>query len=151
VFAPLKAAYCKQAKRLERGSVNTIGKEHFTFLYSRARGEAFTPRNIKASFAASGLLLFNLERVLRDMPKPSAKLTITTANEGGIAINLEDEAVQTPVTLVLVKGLALLQDLIIKQDANALDKLSKQRLQRRLYKFSKAAQLSFAKGTLQQN
>jgi hypothetical protein len=42
------------------------------------------------------------------MPKPSAKLTITTANKGGIAINLEDKVVQTPITLVLVKELALL-------------------------------------------
>jgi hypothetical protein len=148
VFAPLKAAYREQVERLERGGVNTIGKEHFTFLYSRARGEAFTPRNIKASFAASGLLPFNPDRVLRDMPKPPAELTITTADEGGIAINPEDEAVQTPVTPVSVEGLASLQDLIIKQDANALDELSKQRLQRRLHKFSKAAQLSFAKGTL---
>jgi len=30
VFAPLKDAYCEQADRLERGGVNTIGKQHFT-------------------------------------------------------------------------------------------------------------------------
>ncbi|ORX99349.1 hypothetical protein BCR34DRAFT_442354, partial [Clohesyomyces aquaticus] len=49
-----------------------IGKEHFTFLYSIARERAFTLRNIKAGFAASSLVLFNLDRVLRDMPKPTA-------------------------------------------------------------------------------
>jgi hypothetical protein len=44
-----------------------------------------------------------------------------------------------------------LQNLIIEQDAYALDKESKQSLQRHVLKFSKAAQLSFAKGALQQN
>jgi hypothetical protein len=43
-----------------------------------------------------------------------------------------------------------LQNLIIEKDAYALDEKSKQSLQRHL-KFSKAAQLSFAKGALQQN
>ncbi|KAK7177520.1 transposase [Paraphaeosphaeria sporulosa] len=53
-FGPLKAAYREQVDRLERGGVNAIGKEHFTSLYSAARVKAFTPRNIKAGFAASG-------------------------------------------------------------------------------------------------
>jgi hypothetical protein len=44
-----------------------------------------------------------------------------------------------------------LQNLIIEQDAHALDGESKQSLQRHVLKFSKAAQLSFAKGALQQN
>jgi hypothetical protein len=70
VFAPLKAAYRDQVNRLEQGGVNTIGKEHFTSLYSPARERAFTPKNIKAGFAASGLFPFNLDRVLRSMPAP---------------------------------------------------------------------------------
>ena len=68
VFAPLKAAYREQAERLERGGVNTIGKEHFTSFYSLAREKAFTLKNIIAGFAASGLFPFNLDRVLRTMP-----------------------------------------------------------------------------------
>jgi hypothetical protein len=36
VFAPLKAAYRDQVDRLERAGTNTIGKEHFTSLYSPA-------------------------------------------------------------------------------------------------------------------
>ena len=44
-----------------------------------------------------------------------------------------------------------LHNLIIEQDARALDEKSKQSLQRHLLKFSKAAHLSFAKGALQQN
>jgi hypothetical protein len=33
VFAHLKTAYCNQVERLNRGGVDTIGKEHFTYLY----------------------------------------------------------------------------------------------------------------------
>jgi hypothetical protein len=67
VFGPLKAAYREQVDRLERGGVNTIGKEHFTSLYSPARTKAFTPRNIKAGFAACGLVPFNPGKVLRSI------------------------------------------------------------------------------------
>ncbi|KAF2002435.1 DDE-domain-containing protein [Amniculicola lignicola CBS 123094] len=74
-FAPLKAAYRDQVERLERGGVNKIGKEHFTSLYSPARIKAFTPRNIKAGFAACGLFPFNPDRVLNSMPKPPEPIT----------------------------------------------------------------------------
>jgi hypothetical protein len=42
VFAALKAAYRDKVERLERDSVNAIGKEHFTSLYSCPRSKAFT-------------------------------------------------------------------------------------------------------------
>src|SRR5271170_587058 len=59
VFAPLKAAYRDQVDRLYRGGANTVGKEHFTSLYSHARERAFTKKNITAGWAASGLFPFN--------------------------------------------------------------------------------------------
>jgi len=74
VFAPLKDRYRDEVERLERGGVNTIGKEP-------ARERAFTPKNIKAGFAASGLFPLNPDRVLRDMPNPPAELTIPKADE----------------------------------------------------------------------
>jgi hypothetical protein len=49
VFAPLKAAYRDQAERQYRGGANTVGKEHFTSLYSLTRERAFTKRNITAA------------------------------------------------------------------------------------------------------
>jgi hypothetical protein len=61
--------------------VNIISKQYFTSLFSYARERAFTLKNIKASFAASGLFSFNLDRVLRDMLKPLADLTILKADE----------------------------------------------------------------------
>lgn len=72
VFAALKAAYRDQVDRLGRGGVDTIGKEHFTSLYSPARARAFTKRNITSAWAATGLFPFNPERVLRGIPKPAA-------------------------------------------------------------------------------
>lgn len=44
-----------------------------------------------------------------------------------------------------------LHNLIMEQDARALDKTQRQDLQRHLQKYAKAAQVSFAKGALQQN
>jgi len=104
VFASLKVAYCEQVDRLERGGVNTIGKQHFTSLFSPAREKAFTPKNIKAGFAASGLFPFNPDRVLRHMLKPPADLNVLKANEVKVGSCLQDVVLQTPVTLKLTKA-----------------------------------------------
>jgi DDE superfamily endonuclease len=73
VFGLLKAAYRDEVERLYRGGANTVGKQHFTSLYSPAREKALTPRNIKAGWSATGLHPFNPDRVLRTIQKPSAK------------------------------------------------------------------------------
>jgi hypothetical protein len=117
----------------------------------RARERAFTSKNIKAGFAAGGLFPFDPDRVLRDIPKAPAELTIPKADKVKVGRCPQDEAPQTPVTPVSAEGLMSLQNLIIKQDAHALDETSKQSLQRHLHKFAKAAQTSFAKSVLQQN
>ncbi len=101
--------------------MNTIGKQHFTFLFSPIRERAFTLKNIKAGFAASGLFLFNLDRVFRDMPKPPANLTIPKADEVKVGSCPQDVVLQTPVTLVSVEAFMSLQNLIIQRDAHALE------------------------------
>lgn len=151
VFAPMKAAYREQAERLERGGVNTIGKKHFTSLSSPAREKAFTPKNIIAGFAASGLFPFNPDRVLRSIPKPHADLTIPKADEVNVEACQRNEVPPTPVTPVSVEGLVSLRNMIIDQDAGALSETNKRNLQRHLHKLAKAAQLSFAQGALQRN
>jgi hypothetical protein len=83
VFGPLKAAYRDQVERLDRGGANTVGKEHFTSMYSTARERALTSRNIKAGWAASGLFPFNPDRGLRDTSKPVTALTVLKAYGGG--------------------------------------------------------------------
>jgi hypothetical protein len=91
VFAPLKAAYREQVERLERGGVNTIGKEHFTSLFSPARTKAFTPKNIVAGFAASGLFPFDPDRVLRSMPKPVVDLNAPRVDTVRVKTCVENE------------------------------------------------------------
>jgi hypothetical protein len=82
------------------------------------------------------------------VPKPPAELTLAVTNEVPCQ---EDEVLQTPVTPVSAEGLMSLQNLILRKDAHALDKTSKQSLERHVLKFAKAAQLSLTKGALQQN
>jgi hypothetical protein len=53
-----------------RGGINTVGKEHFTSLYSSARETALTSRNIKSGWIKVGLFPPNPDRVLRDIEKP---------------------------------------------------------------------------------
>jgi hypothetical protein len=131
--------------------VNTIGKEHFTSLYSPARERAFTPKNIKAGFAASGLFPFNPDRVLRSMPAPPVKPAMRSADEVKVGACRQDVEPRTPVTLVLVEAFMSLQSLIIQQDAHALDETSKQNLARHLQKCSKAYHKSSALGILQED
>ena len=114
VFGPLKAAYRDQVERLERGDVGTIGKEHFTSLYSPARKRALTEKNIRAGWAKSGLFPFNPDRVLRDTPKPVAALTVPKACEVDVGPCPQGEVVQTPVTPVTTEALMPLQDLTIR-------------------------------------
>ena len=151
VFGPLKAAYRDQVERLERGCVGAIRKEHFTYLYSRAREEALTSRNIRAGWAKAGLFPFKPEKVLSDLPKPPTRPTIALANEARIAPLTPDQvkSPRTPVTPVSVDAVASLHDMI-KQDAHMLDERSKQRLQRHLQKLTNATKLSFAERTLLQ-
>ena len=152
VFSPLKTAYREQVERLERGGVNAIGKEHFTTLYSAARERAFTRKNILAGFAACGLFPFNPERVLRDMVKPltdvvestSAKVTVDAPCQRSLPLG-------TPATPVSAEAFAALQDQIIKQNANTLDRTSQQRLQKYLEKMVKGAQTACASGVLLQD
>lgn len=75
--------------------MNTIGKQHFTTLFSPARERAFTPKNIKAGFAASGLFPFNPDRVLRHMPKHPADLNIPKADKVEVGSCPQDIVLQT--------------------------------------------------------
>jgi hypothetical protein len=113
VFALLKVAYREQVDRLKRGGVNTIGKQHFTSLFSPIRERAFTLKNIKAGFAASSLFLFNLNRVLRDIPKPPTNLNIPKANKVKVGSCLQDIILQTLIMLMLAEAFMSLQNLII--------------------------------------
>ena len=147
VFARLKEAYRDEADKLLRGGANTVGKQHFTSLYSPARKKAFTKRNITAAWAACGLFPFNPDRVLKKTPKPPTQSTVPRADEIKVGSSHKDEVPQTPVTPVSAKGLASLHNLI-KQDALTLDEKSIPRIQRRVQKLANAAQIFIADGAL---
>jgi hypothetical protein len=99
VFRLLETAYCKQVERIEQGIVNTVGKQHFTYLYSPARVSLLTKRNIITAWRESGLFLFNPERVLAHVPKPSTKLRISNADELRFEFCQGYKALRTPTTL----------------------------------------------------
>jgi hypothetical protein len=148
----LKTAYRNQVERLNRGGVDTVGKEHFTFLYSPARDSAIIKRNIRAGWAATSLFPFNPERVLKDIPKPPADLVIP--RNGDAARPCPSAKVVhtpiTPVTPVTAKALTTLHEMI-KDDTQTLDKASRQRVQRRIQKLASTARVSFAERALLQN
>jgi hypothetical protein len=130
VFAPLKKAYHEQAERLERNGANAIGKEQFTLLYSRARCEAFTDRNIRAGFRSCGLFPFSPQKVLGSMPKPPPDLTIDvnqaeTHTMPQCQDNIRSPLMPiTPVTPVTTQGLASLHNTVMTQAAQGLDEQS---------------------------
>ncbi|KAF2647276.1 DDE-domain-containing protein, partial [Lophiostoma macrostomum CBS 122681] len=150
VFAPLKAAYRDEVKRLYRGGLETVGKEHFTSLYKPAREKAITKRNITAGWAASGLFPFNPDRVLRHTPKPPAESAFLTETESCPQVEVLDTPV-TPTTPVTIEAVTSLYNLIKDKAYTLHDKQSKQRLQQHVRKLASAAQISFAKQTLLQD
>jgi hypothetical protein len=87
-----------------------------------------TAKNIKAGFAACGLFPFNPDRVLNSMPKPAEETSMITAGKAVIQTSPTTEVPQTPVTPVSQEVLILLRNLILKQDAHALDDKNKAKL-----------------------
>jgi hypothetical protein len=105
VFGPLKTAYRDQVERLYRGGANTIGKQHFTSLYHKARDAALTPRNIRAGWSKAGLFPFNPSRVLSELQRlPSELCTTVTINARNSVVSSNDPStseltLRTPTTL----------------------------------------------------
>lgn len=145
VLPPLKTAYRDQAERLERAGTNTIGKEHFTSLYSPARERAITKKNVLAGWAKAGLYPLNPERVLRDIAKPVAAVTIPKADEVKIRPRAQYEALRTPLTPVSGVALTSLLNMIKQVPDDETNKPHKERLQE---KVNNAALRAFAKDTL---
>ena len=147
MFGPLKAAYRDQVERLERGCVGAIGKEHFTYLYSPARNQALTSRNIRAGWVKAGLFPFNPDKVLSDIPKPLAELTAPKTNEVKIGSCTQDQVPQTPATPVSAEALTSLLNMIKQVPDDETNQQHKERLQQKL---TNATQLSFAERALLQ-
>jgi len=65
-------------------------------MYSPARERAITKKNILAGWAKAGLFPFNPDRVLRDITKPVAALTVPKAGEVDVGLYPQGEVVHTP-------------------------------------------------------
>ena len=70
-----------------------------------------TKKNILAGWAKTGLFPFHPDKVLRDITKPAADLSIHTACENRGPCQ-QDEVVQTPVNPVSSEGLTSLLNMI---------------------------------------
>lgn len=140
VFARLKEAYRDEADKLLRGGANTVGKQHFTSLYSRREISRLHGRPV-VCFRSTPT------ESLKMTPKPPTQSTVPRADEIQVGSSHEDEVPQTPVTPVLAKGLASLHNLI-KQDALTLNEKSIPRIQRHVQKLANAAQIFLADGAL---
>jgi hypothetical protein len=121
VFSPLKPYIASRLKDLYRGSAKTVGKQHFTSLYSRARDASVTSRNIKSGWSGAGLRPFNPQRVLKDIQKPPEDY-LSQKDSVKVESCPQSETLQTPVT---AEALTSLRNLI-EQDAHTLNDASKQ-------------------------
>jgi hypothetical protein len=138
VFGPLKTAYRAQVERACRAGVNTIGKQHFTYLYDRARQATFTSRNIKSGWSRSGLYPFDPTRVLREFQKSRPEI------QDDIAVDHPAVASNAMIhTLVTSDNFSLLRSKV-EQDTQTLDNACKHRLQ----KLTRAAEKVFAERAL---
>jgi hypothetical protein len=63
-FSPLKHAYKQEIQKQIALGINYIDKNEFLTIYSRVRTAALSEGNIKSSFRAIGLILYNPEQVL---------------------------------------------------------------------------------------
>ena len=111
-----------------RANANTVGKDHFTTLYSAAREKAFASYITRAGWGRSGLYPLNTDRVLRDIRKPPAEITISKANDVTVGTCSHEAVLQTPVTadaLFLPRGL-------VERDTYTLDDEGKLRMEKLL-------------------
>jgi FtsZ-binding cell division protein ZapB len=67
-FSPLKKHYGKLIENLMKNGLNHIDKADFLDIYPTARQSAITSKNIVSGFAATGLVPFNPDQVLSQLP-----------------------------------------------------------------------------------
>lgn len=126
VFGPLKTAYRDQVERLCPGGASTVGKQHFTLLYSRARKVAFTARNIESARAKTELVPFSPDRVLRDIQKPQTKQDRDQIERAPLDLRSPHDLLPTPVTAESFQALRKR----VQQESQHLDAPGKHRLQK---------------------
>ena len=117
---PSRQHYRDQVDRLERGGVNTIGKEHFTSLIQPCQGNRVHAEEYQGRLRCEWFIPLNPRSSTQRYadPAPRAELAIPRADEVRVgSCSARHRIPQTPVTPVSAEALMSLQNLIIQQDA----------------------------------
>ncbi|OAP56314.1 hypothetical protein AYL99_09493 [Fonsecaea erecta] len=125
VFGPLKSAYREQVEQLYRGGAGIVGKQHFTFLYSRARQTALTESNIISAWSKVGLFPFDPTRVLATISGSQTDKNAPQIAATQTHLFSPDKIQATPVTS---EDFAALRRLI-EGESQQVSELSQHRLQ----------------------
>lgn len=144
MFGPLKAAYRDQVERFCRGGVNTIGKQHFTYLYSSAREKTLTKKIILAGWRGK-LDISILTESSQICRSPHIELTDVKADNVREESCPQYEPLRTPLTPKSPEALTLLLNMIKKVSDDETSRQYKWRLQQ---KVNNAAQIFLAKNAL---
>ena len=149
MFPSLKDTYRDEADQLYQGGERTINNEHFVYIYTPAREKAFTKRNITSRWAASGLVPFNPDRVLRVTSKPPSPSQETDSRINEIQVDSsQNQTLQSPVTPVSAEAFASLYHQI---ERNIHTEPDTSRLQKWMQKLANAGQSTFAERALLEN
>jgi hypothetical protein len=111
--------------KLFRGDANTVGKEYFTLLYSRARDTAFTSGNIRSGWSKAGLFPFNPDKVLDDIKRPQLEQHLLPTDVQP-TLKSPVEVLTTPVTSEDLASLCRK----FKQRSQYLDDVGKKQMQK---------------------
>ncbi|ERF70889.1 hypothetical protein EPUS_02411 [Endocarpon pusillum Z07020] len=129
VFGPLKAAYREQVEQLFRGGANTVGKQHFTLLYDRARTTAFTSENIKSAWRKAGLFPFDPDCVLRGMRHPSTGMLTVPGARAALSAPVSSSVEDMPPTPTTSEALTSMR-VKVEEDLASAGTSSTQRVQK---------------------
>jgi DDE superfamily endonuclease/helix-turn-helix, Psq domain/Tc5 transposase DNA-binding domain len=95
-FAVLKRSYGRQIEGYMRSGVNHIDKPDFLHAFHAARIEAITLANIQSSFAATGLVPYDPERVLLKLHTQLKTPTPPSTSHANAPANTQAWAFETP-------------------------------------------------------
>jgi hypothetical protein len=131
-FTPLKKAYKILINQKARLGVSHINKFNFLKAFLAARKSAFQPETIRNSFAGTGLVLFNPDRVL-------SQLKIQLKTPTPLDSRLTNSAPKTPYTTKQLEKQASATKKLLKKRAESSFPL----LEARLDKIIKGHKLMF--------
>lgn len=149
VFAPLSIAYKNYVHRVTQlGACYSIDKVDFLKLYRLAKQDAITPLNIQKAWAATGLLPFDPQVVLKHFPQKQSEqyeqynVTIRPTTPPEAIISYTSKNGETKIAITPTNTLQI-QQLLRRATTEGIEQVEV------LKKVSKAACLAMAERTIQ--